>query len=86
VQAFLENMLQVADLLAEQQSSSFFDLPYEEQQAILDGWYILIIASQTTSEAEYVDSIHLYAPSWIDAWINGSSGYILPVKNPVIPE
>ncbi len=83
--AFLENMLQVADLLEKEGGNSFFELPQWEQQALLEGWYILTGASNVASEEEYLGLLEANAGSWLDPWIFGSSGHILPIENPILP-
>ena len=83
--ALLENTLQVADLLEKEGGDSFFDLPQWEQEALLELWYLLGNANYATSEEEYLDILEANADSWLDPWIFGSSGHILPVENPVLP-
>ncbi len=83
--ALLQNTLQIADLLEKEVGESFFDLPQWEQEALLELWYLLGNANYATSEEEYLDILEANAGSWLDLWIFGSTGHILPVENPVLP-
>lgn len=77
---FLEKSLQIADFLAAQEVASFFELSEMQQIALLDAWYILGNANCADSESEYVKIIEQHASAWVDAWVDGSSGYILPLE------
>ena len=83
--ALLGNTLQVADLLEKEGGNSFFDLPQWEQEALLELWYILGNANYATSEEEYLQILESHAGSWLDPWIFGSTGHILPIENPILP-
>ncbi len=83
--ALLKNTLQVADLLEEEGSDSFYDLPQWEQEALVELWYILGNANYATSEEEYLRILEANSGSWLDPWIYGSSGHSLPIRNPILP-
>ena len=84
VDVFLRNILQIPDLLASQEVDSFFDLPVEEQTAILDAWYIIGNANAASTEKEYIDILDSYADFWLDVWIEGNPDQALPIADPVI--
>ena len=90
VDAFLQNVLQIADLLlAEQEQNpafSFFALPQWMQRSILQAWEILSTTALAESEEEYLNALSASAHLWLDSWVRGSSGYVLPVENPVLPQ
>lgn len=83
VDAFIKDVAQIADMLEEQEYNSFFDLPIQEQKAILSAWHILSCANAAVSEQQYRDILSAYVGTWLDPWILGSSGYVLPISNPL---
>ncbi len=83
--ALLQNTLQIADLLEKEGGNAFSDLPQWEQKALLELWYILGNANYAVSEEEYLQILEAHAGTWLDPWIFGSSGHILPLENPILP-
>lgn len=84
VDVFLRNILQIPDLLASHEVDSFFDLPVEEQTAILDAWYIIGNANAASTEKEYIDILDSYADFWLDVWIEGNPDQALPIADPIL--
>ncbi len=84
VDVFLRNILQIPDLLASQEVDSFFDLPVEEQTAILDAWYIIGNANAASTAQEYIDILDSYSDFWLDMWIEGNPDQALPIADPIL--
>ncbi len=84
VDVFLRNILQIPDLLASQEVDSFFDLPVEEQTAILDAWYIIGNANAASTAQEYIDILDSYADFWLDMWIECDPAQALPIADPIL--
>ena len=84
VGVFLRNILQIPDFLASRDVDSFFDLPVEEQTAVLDAWYILANANNASTEKEYIEILDSYADVWLDVWIEGNPDQALPIADPVL--